>query len=181
MQDPGAVAVAGPASAVSIPWLRGERMRPGDTGTGLAIPKARPVVKTITAGRIIVQNGSMCLNGLRVRRPASWAVGGAANTGTAPPGTAGKTLAPLRDISSHAIGVTRAIAALHAGAGPLAPTRLAKEVSTASQPATPASPAGAERLPVRPTEPKVKSNLSGIRERVNSSQTVLKRQFKGAC
>jgi hypothetical protein len=76
--------VAGPASDVNSPWLRGERIRPGLTGTGLAIPKARPVVKTIIAGRMIVQNGSMCFSGLRVSRPARCAVWSPKRRATAP-------------------------------------------------------------------------------------------------
>ena len=66
--------MAGPASETNTPSLRGLRSRPTLTGTGLAQPKKPTPPSDRSAGTMSVPTGSTCGDGLRVSRPARFAV-----------------------------------------------------------------------------------------------------------
>ena len=63
---------------------RGLENRPGLTGTGLAQPNSGPLARASMAGSSIDPNGSMCLMGLKVKRPAWRAVGSPRRSATRP-------------------------------------------------------------------------------------------------
>ena len=61
---------AGPAAATHNMSFLGWRKRLKLTGTGLAQPNKMPPNSMVMAGNKMVPNGSMCLSGFKLMRPA---------------------------------------------------------------------------------------------------------------